>query len=408
MRSSPQRRERVLDTKTIRAEKALQALFGASVEVTCLSAEDKMGRRVTGLNLRQALTESQAKLLVSLLDEFSLLTFAAQNRVDFSVTDLERLANHFGAPIPHPKNYANYMAYQRQEASLMLKSSSEQTATRCGNAFPEVITCLEGADSPAVYLVNNLVDSGWAKKERVSSGLHWHTDIEFERVPLSTSMFYVQTVPRTRDHAEQWVPNQLPEAGFYHPASSPELMARRLDLPLNGETAYADSAAAFADLPRDQQLELLKVQVRRRLKVGDKGWLIPLVYENPRNGMLSLHSPVWASRGKNIAPAQVEGLSSEASREFFDALEQHVLDPKYRYDHVHQEGDVTVWSNFSTLHNAPPAKSLINRPEDARLMYRISCKGSPSYKLPRNDNSRWIHDNITPPYRTPEVTVAAG
>jgi hypothetical protein len=55
------------------------------------------------LNLRQALTESQAKLLVSLLDEFSLLTFAAQNRVDFSVTDLERLANHFGAPIPHPK-----------------------------------------------------------------------------------------------------------------------------------------------------------------------------------------------------------------------------------------------------------------------------------------------------------------
>ena len=72
MRSSPQRRERVLDTKTIRAEKALQALFGASVEVTCLSAEDKMGRRVTGLNLRQALTESQAKLLVSLLDEFSL------------------------------------------------------------------------------------------------------------------------------------------------------------------------------------------------------------------------------------------------------------------------------------------------------------------------------------------------
>ena len=172
----------------------------------------------------------------------------------------------------------------------MLKSLSEQTATRCGNAFPEVITCLEGADSPAVYLVNNLVDSGWAKKERVSSGLHWHTDIEFERVPLSTSMFYVQTVPRTRDHAEQWVPNQLPEAGFYHPASSPELMSRRLDLPLNGETAYADSAAAFADLPRDQQLELLKVQVRRRLKVGDKGWLIPLVYENPRNGMLSLHS----------------------------------------------------------------------------------------------------------------------
>ncbi|MEE3109526.1 MAG: TauD/TfdA family dioxygenase, partial [Pseudomonadota bacterium] len=83
------------------------------------------------------------------------------------------------------------------------------------------------------------------------------------------------------------------------------------------------------------------------------------------------------------------------------ALEEHVLSPKYRYDHEHAPGDVTIWSNFATLHNAPPAKSIISDPRDARLMYRISCKGEPSFTLPRTDSEPWLKANIRPPYRTP-------
>ena len=64
-------------------------------------------------------------------------------------------------------------------------------------------------------------------------------------------------------------------------------------------------------------------------------------------------------------------------------------------------GDVTIWSNFSTLHVAPPVKKSIDDPADARLMYRMSCKGDPSYTLPRDDAPGWIDDNIVPPYRTP-------
>jgi alpha-ketoglutarate-dependent taurine dioxygenase len=88
--------------------------------------------------------------------------------------------------------------------------------------------------------------------------------------------------------------------------------------------------------------------------------------------------PFLGVGGNNIAPAQVEGMTLEASRHFLDKLETHILDPKYRYGHDHQSGDVTIWSNFSTVDNVPPAKRFINSPNDARLMYRISCKGSPS------------------------------
>ena len=392
--------EIVAESANLDAE--LRRLFGQDTRVEPLLGAAQMGRRIHGVDLTQDLSAAQASLLVALLDHYNIISFPAQGGDDFQLRHLERLANHFGAPIPHPKNYANYIDYKKKRVPLALKPVPEQTATRCNDAFPGAITCVDGADSPAVYIVTNLPGSGADLQEQVASGLHWHTDIEFEPVPLSTSMFFVQNVPTTRDAlGGTWVPNTLPEAGYYHPYSPAELMQRRLSLPLNGETAYTDTAAAFADLPLERQAELEQVMLRRRLRKGDPGWLIPLVYTNPRTGRKSLHSPVWASRGKNIAPVEVEGMSEQASREFLDQIEAHVLQPKYRYDHVHQPGDITIWSNFSTLHNAPPAKSVINQPEDARLMYRISCKGEPSYSLPRQDSDAWVEANILPPYRSP-------
>jgi alpha-ketoglutarate-dependent taurine dioxygenase len=383
---------------------ACERLFGPGVSITPLTSDERMGRRIHGVDLTEPLSEEQAGLLVALLDRFNIVTFPDQDRRPFRLRHLERLANHFGAPIPHPKNYANYVEHMRRGVPLELLPVDRQTATRCNQAFPGEITCIDDADSPAVYIVTNLPGSGRDQRERLASGLHWHTDIEFEPIPLSTSMFYVQSVPTTRDaEGGTWVPDVPPEEGFYHPESSAELMARRLSLPLDGGTAYADTVAAFADLPPARQEALEQVMVRRRLRVGDPGWLIPLVHTNPRTGTRSLHSPVWASRGKNIAPVEVDGLSERASREFLDELEAHVLNPKYRYDHAHTPGDVTIWSNFATLHNAPPAKAVVNRPEDARLMYRISCKGEPRYVLPRNDPDDWLEENIRPAYRSPEA-----
>jgi len=383
-------------------DRELQRLFGEHTTSTPLSTEQQMGRRVHGVDLTQPLTPEQAKLAVSLLDHYNLVCFANQPQDRFRISHLERLANHFGAPIPHPKNYANYIDYKKKKVPLQLLPTEKQTCTQCDRAFPNSLTCRPDANSPAVYIVTNLVNSGPGKQEQVMGGLHWHTDIEFEPIPLSTSMFYVQAAPTTRSSPEgNWVTNVPSEVGFYHPESSAELMQRRTALPLNGETAYADTAAAYADLAPTEQAQLDVVRVRRRLRLGDPGWLIPLVYTNPRTGIKSLHSPVWASRGKNIAPVEVDGLSDDESRKFLDRLEAHVLQPQYRYDHIHTAGDVTLWSNFSTLHNAPPAKSVINTPADARLMYRISCKGEPCYNLPRQDAHEWINDNIVPPYRSP-------
>ena len=78
-------------------------------------------------------------------------------------------------------------------------------------------------------------------------------------------------------------------------------------------------------------------------------------------------------------------MSAETSRAFLDRLEAHVLQPQFRYDHLHAPGDVTLWDKLHDLAQLTAIKSNINSLDDARLLYRLSCKGEPALSLPRRD-----------------------
>ena len=151
---------------------------------------------------------------------------------------------------------------------------------------PEKLRCLEH-ESPAVLTVSNV---GPAHTEhegpaRIVSGGSWHTDIEYEPIPMHLSMFLVQRVPVVApaarasvfEAAQEETGWACPSSDAPHPyydGSSEELMRLRTALPVNGETAFADTTAAFADLGADEQAALEKVMVRRRLNEGDEGWLV--------------------------------------------------------------------------------------------------------------------------------------
>ena len=105
-------------------------------------------------------------------------------------------------------------------------------------------------------------------------------------------------------------------------------------------------------------------------------------------------------------PVTIDDMSEARCRAFLDELETHTLDPRFRYDHRHKAGDVTIWHNYMTLHTAPPMWVSIDDPVDARLMYRISCKGQPSAALPRRDSPAWLDRHVTDGYRTPGANVA--
>lgn len=246
----------------------------------------------------------------------------------------------------------------------------------------------------------------------------WHRS---EPLPMYVSMFLVHRAPTLRDApGGTWVSDPLAYAPYFKPDEGwrdepeqalltsgysrhyEELNRRRNSLPLCGETAFADTAAAFAALPPAEQDALAQLQVRRRLNVADEGWLAPLVRRNPRSGLRSLHSPIWASRPRVRPPVEVEGMNAAEGRGLLDRLEAHVLQPQFRFDHAHVPGDVTIWDNYMTVHNSAPSKAgHLTNLRDSRLLYRISCKGQPAPTLPRNDQPLWLKEHIAFSYTTP-------
>ena len=97
--------------------------------------------------------------------------------------------------------------------------------------------------------------------------------------------------------------------------------------------------------------------------------------------------------------------------------------------------EIVVWAGdlFSTLHCIPPQLRGSDSLDDARLLYRLSCKGEPSgarpalgsslacrlvaplfgpdvwpllgcaVTLPRRDEEDWLAENIAGSYRTTEL-----
>ena len=101
-------------------------------------------------------------------------------------------------------------------------------------------------------------------------------------------------------------------------------------------------------------------------------------------------------------------MSESESRAFLDRLEAHVLQERFRYDHLHQPGDVTLWDNYMTLHNSPPSKGNIDSIDDARLLYRLSCKGESILTLPRHDHEDWLKTHVPGGYTTPPEIINVG
>lgn len=399
-----------------RLDRELRRLFGPQARSEGPLAASGAGRRLLGIDLRPRLAPEQVALLLDALSRFRIVCLPGQDPESFSLADFERFANHWGAPVPHPSNFLRggkpAQSDGASDGAIEVMPFHQRPAAAVNAAFPGRVQCLPH-ESPAVLVVANFRGNGAARNAAAttSMGGSWHTDIEYEPLPIYVSMFLAHHLPRRWDApGGTWVARPdlaAAPANPYFEGSGAELMRLRKTLPLNGETAFADTAAAFAALPPARRARLEQVRVRRRLNDGDAGWLAPLVRTNPRSGIKSLHSPIWASRPGVRPPVEVDGMTAAASRAFLDELEAHVLQPQFRYDHLHRPGDVTLWDNYMTLHNTPLLKSNIDSLDDARLLYRLSCKGEPALTLPRNDPPEWLAAHITAGYATPAEIIAA-
>jgi alpha-ketoglutarate-dependent taurine dioxygenase len=141
------------------------------------------------------------------------------------------------------------------------------------------------------------------------------------------------------------------------------LSAKRI-APVGGGTEWANSCAAFAALPADEQAELEKpepslTEFRQWRRGPSKSQ--PLVWK---------HAKGRKSLVVGSTAAYVEGMDPAESQELLVRLRDWVTQPQFVYSHQWKVGDMVMWDNTATLHRALPYEM-----NCGRLMHRTMLKG---------------------------------
>ena len=165
----------------------------------------------------------------------------------------------------------------------------------------------------------------------------------------------------------------LPNAGSF-------LYALELP-PTGGDTMFADTYAAFAELPEDVRAKIMGRRAcfsRARFHLVYYPHLPPLTEEqkkarpdvwqpiarrHPKSGWTSLYIGRWAYR--------VEGMPDDAAGELIEYLKDFATQDRFVYRHQWRVGDAMLWDNRCTQHCATPFDDSKYR----RLMHRTTLEG---------------------------------
>jgi taurine dioxygenase len=137
-------------------------------------------------------------------------------------------------------------------------------------------------------------------------------------------------------------------------------------LPL-GATEFANMHAAYDDLPEELKQRLKHATALHdfnkfwEMMRREKGSTRPALTEEQRRQRPAVSHPVflkhpiteryvlYANPGYTV---RINDVPEQESNELLEFLFAHQLQPKYRFAHHWAEGDVLMWEDIGTLHNA--------------------------------------------------------
>jgi taurine dioxygenase len=177
-------------------------------------------------------------------------------------------------------------------------------------------------DHPDVLVLSNIVRNGQPIGIR-DAGQYWHTDRSYVENPAWASLLHPIVLP-------------VDSLGV-----------------TRGSTQFTSTLAAFdaLDEPMKGRLRPLRAvhHYIYRYTAAPENRLPdashPIALRHPYNGRESL----YVNKGFT---SHVEGLSEDDSRDLLQTLYAHVAQPERTYTHDWRPGDLLLWDNFATQHNA--------------------------------------------------------
>jgi taurine dioxygenase len=272
---------------------------GSSKVVEIVPSGKVLGAKVLGANLSRLLSAKDFGTILGALGTHSVICIPGQT---LDAASLKDFAGRFG------------------ELEINVAAG-----TYCDPVHPEVMT------------LSNIVENG--KPLGLSdAGQDWHTDMSYSATIAFANVLYAIKVPRRNGK-------------------------------VLGSTEFASMQAAYEDLPADikQKLEgktithdFAKFWDNARAKPGSTRK--PLTAEQrakkpPVSHPVFLTHPITGKKVLYANPGyamRINELPEAESDELLEFLFRHQLQPKYCYVHEWTEGDVLMWDNIGTLHQAWP------------------------------------------------------
>lgn len=200
-------------------------------------------------------------------------------------------------------------------------------------------------DHPEILVLSNIERDGKPVGVK-DAGSYWHTDRSYVENPAWTSCLMAKEVPHD-------------DSG--HPL---------------GDTEFASMTAALEALQHDirQRVEGLHAWHEYVFRFSEKnesmpGVAHPIVLKHPLTGQPCL----YVNRGFTH---RVVELDEEEGAELLQLLYAHAEQKRFTYRHKWQVGDVLLWDNYATQHNATGGYG----PHQRRLMWRTTVKGPKLHK----------------------------
>jgi len=283
------------------------------------SSGKALGASIEGIDLAQPISDSDFKQILRALGERGVLCFPKQR---LETADFARFGRMFG-----------------------------ELEINVANQFHE-------PGFPEVMVLSNMTRNG-KPIGLGDAGQGWHTDMSYSTEIALANVLYAIKVPARDGRA-------LGDTQFRNMHAAYEDLPDDMKSRLKGRTATHDFAK-FWDMmrarPGSQRTALTAEQRAKKPPVSQ-----PIFRTHPITGRTVLYcNPGYATR--------IDGMPEAESAELLEYLFKHQQQEKYFYAHAWAEGDVLMWDNIGTVHNAV-ADYL---PDEPRYMRRVQVMATKDY-----------------------------
>jgi taurine dioxygenase len=284
-----------------------------------LPGDGALGARIEGIDLARPVSDGDFKQILRALGAFGVLCFPKQQ---LETDAFARFGRMFG-----------------------------ELEVNVANQFHE-------PGFPEVMVLSNMAKDG-KPVGLGDAGQGWHTDMSYSRDIALANVLYAIKVPM-RDG------RPLGDTQFRNMHLAYEDLPSDIKRRLAGRTATHDFAK-FWDMMRtragSQRAPLTPEQRAKKPPVSQ-----PIFRTHPITGRTILYcNSGYAMR--------IDGFPEAESSQLLDFLFKHQEHDKYFHAHAWSEGDVLMWDNIGTVHNAIPDY----RADEPRYMRRVQVMATKDY-----------------------------